>query len=125
MGIEDEFRRYEMRRDADLKRKLAVQHRKAVLEVEDDFGGRIKKLEEENKLLKAQLETVQGGEWRAEYPLLSMVVGLIMLGQSREEIVQYLLAQGFPKNQIAMLLRSKLTPPTDEALKKAGQRVGK
>ncbi|MBR3663326.1 MAG: hypothetical protein IKN64_01570 [Desulfovibrio sp.] len=111
--------------EAELERKLAVEHERALLEVREGYGLRIKELEEKIKVLEAQLEDVQGGEWRGEYPLLSMVVALIVSGKTREEIEQYLLAQGFPRNQIALLLRSKRTPPTDEALKKAGQRVGK
>lgn len=123
--IEDEFRRLEMRRDADLKRELAVQHEKAVLGAKAEFGGRIKELEEENKLLKAQLENAQGGEWRRQYPLLSLVLGLIMAGKTREEIATTLMAKGFTKRHIAMLLRSNLNPPTDDALKKSALRLGK
>ena len=117
-------------RTARQETELAVQHKKAVLEVEEEFGGRIRELEVENKALQARIQNLEAqlsdpanGEWRAEYPLLSLVMGMIAKGEKREKIGEELRSHGYTRKDIALLLRPKLKRPSDSALNKFTDRL--
>lgn len=123
----DRARRAETARQ---EKELAVEHERAVLAVRDDFGGRIHELEAENKALQARIQDLEAqlsepanGEWRAEYPLLALVVGLIAKGEKREKIGEELRSHGYTRKDIALLLRPKLKRPSDSALNKFTDRL--